>query len=80
MPLFQKGEALSIDSAPTHNKNNTAVQIVLSGGVVIVVSSCSTNYGELLFQRTYYLSSKLFGGDTVSIKQFICLEFSMESL
>ncbi len=38
------------------------------------------SYGEFLFQSINDLGSQLIHGDTVSIKQFISLEFGMESL
>ena len=56
-------------------KTTPPFRLVPSGGVFIVVLSFAANYGEFSFQRIDDLSSQLFSRDTVSVKQFLCLEF-----
>ena len=63
------------DTAVAHNKTPPSFRLVPSGGVFIVVLSFAANYGEFSFQRTDHLSSQLIHRDTVSVKQFLCLEF-----
>ncbi len=58
-----------------NNKTPPPFRLVPSGGVFIVVLSFAANYGEFSFQRIDDLSSQLFSRDTVSVKQFLCLEF-----
>ena len=61
------------DTAVAHNKNTTAVQV--SPERRCLYCHLTFRYSEFSFQRTDHLSGQLFSRDTVSVKQFLCLEF-----